>query len=139
MAALVFVALCGLSVVLASRGTLVALRSFSLQWLLLLCSKGSGHAGFSSCSAQAQLLACRPSCSVAYGIFLDQSLNLCPLHWQASSYPLHLQGSPMDYGFKSIFFFKIWLPQVLVVAHMIFLLWPGDFRAYRLSRCGAQV
>ena len=27
---------------------------FSLQWLLLLCSTGSGHAGFSSCGAWAQ-------------------------------------------------------------------------------------
>ena len=25
------------------------------------------------------------SCSVACGIFLDQGLNLCPLHWQADS------------------------------------------------------
>ena len=29
------------------------------------------------------------SCSVAYEIFLDQSLNPCPLHWQVGSYPLH--------------------------------------------------
>ena len=28
------------------------------------------------------------------GIFLDQGLNLCPLHWQADSQPLDLQGSP---------------------------------------------
>ena len=25
------------------------------------------------------------SCSIAWGIFLDQGLNLCPLHWQAAS------------------------------------------------------
>ena len=30
---------------------------------------------------------------MACGIFLDQGLNPCPLHWQAYSYPLH-QGSP---------------------------------------------
>ena len=31
---------------------------------------------------------------MACGIFRDQGLNLCPLHWQVDSYPLHHQGSP---------------------------------------------
>ena len=35
-------------------------------------------------------------CSVGCGIFLDQGLNLCPLHWQADSQPLHLQRNPME-------------------------------------------
>ena len=30
---------------------------------------------------------------MACGIFLDQGLNLCPLHWQADSYPVHHRGS----------------------------------------------
>ena len=34
------------------------------------------------------------SCSVACGIFPDQGLNPCPLHWQADSLPLSHQGSP---------------------------------------------
>ena len=34
------------------------------------------------------------SCSTACGIFLDQALNLCPLHSQVDSYPLSYQGSP---------------------------------------------
>ena len=34
------------------------------------------------------------SCSTAGGIFPDQGSNLCPLHWQADSYPLRYQGSP---------------------------------------------
>ena len=34
------------------------------------------------------------SCSTACGIFLDQGLNPCPLHWQVDSQPLHHQGSP---------------------------------------------
>ena len=34
------------------------------------------------------------SCSAAGGIFSDQGLKVCPLHWQADSYPLHHQGSP---------------------------------------------
>ena len=34
------------------------------------------------------------SCSAVCGIFLDQGLNSCPLHWQVNSYPLCPQGSP---------------------------------------------
>ena len=32
-----------------------------------------------------------PTCSVARGIFLDQEVSLCPLHWQADSQPLDHQ------------------------------------------------
>ena len=35
----------------------------------------------------------RLSCSPACGIFPDQGSNLCLLHWQVDSYPLHHQGS----------------------------------------------
>ena len=41
-----------------------------------------------------------PSCSAACGIFPDQGLNLCPLHWQADSQPLRHQGSPEVEYFK---------------------------------------
>ena len=34
------------------------------------------------------------SCSAACGIFPDQGLNLCPLHWQEDYEPLRHQGSP---------------------------------------------
>jgi len=34
------------------------------------------------------------SCSVACGIFLDQGLNPCPLHWFMDSSPLSHQGNP---------------------------------------------
>ena len=34
------------------------------------------------------------SCSAACGILPDQGSNLCLLHWQADSSPLHHQGSP---------------------------------------------
>ena len=44
------------------------------------------------------------SCSTACGIFLDQGLNLCLLHWQADSLPLRHQRSP-DYLF--FFFFLL--------------------------------
>ena len=40
------------------------------------------------------------SCSTACGIFLDQGLNLCPLHWQVDSYPLGHLGSPRDFILK---------------------------------------
>ena len=51
----VFVAVCGLSLVAVSEGySLLQCAGFSLQWLLLLRSMGSGHAGFSSCSTWAQ-------------------------------------------------------------------------------------
>ena len=46
----VFVAACGLSLVVASRGcSLLRCVGFSLLWLLLLRSTGSRCAGFSSC------------------------------------------------------------------------------------------
>ena len=34
------------------------------------------------------------SCSAACGISSHQGLTLCPLHWQADSYPLYHLGSP---------------------------------------------
>lgn len=36
------------------------------------------------------------SCFSTSGIFLDQGLNLCSLHWQADSYLPHHQGSPKE-------------------------------------------
>ena len=42
----------------------------------------------SSCGSRAQLLR-------ACGIFPDQGLNPCSLHWQADSQPLRHQGSPL--------------------------------------------
>ena len=51
----VFVAVRGLSLVAASGGySSLQCASFSLQWLLLLWSTGSRHAGFSSCGMRAQ-------------------------------------------------------------------------------------
>ena len=45
----------------------------------------------------------------ACGIFSDQELNLCPLHWKVSSQPLNHQGSP-----KASTYIKIvpWLDSV---------------------------
>ena len=40
-------------------------------------------------------------CSAACGIFMDQGLNLYPLHWQADSYPLSHQGNPKLFSLKA--------------------------------------
>ena len=53
----VFVAVCELSLVVASRGySSLRYAGFSLQWLLLLWSTGSRCVGFSTCGTQAQQL-----------------------------------------------------------------------------------
>ena len=65
------------------------------------------------------------SCSAACGIFPNYGSNLCPLHWQADSYPLSHQGSPgmsiycissqMEHlqGPESIW---LWFPDLLFLA-----------------------
>ena len=73
----VFVAALGPSLVAASGGHSL-LRCAGLQWLLLLRSMGSRHAG-------SVVVAHGPSCSAACGILPDQGSNPCPLHWQADS------------------------------------------------------
>ena len=84
----VFVAVRGLSPVAASGGHSSSRRmGLSLSRPLLLWNTGSRRAG-------SVIVAHRPSCSVACGIFPDQGSNLCPLHWQADSQPLRHQGSP---------------------------------------------
>ena len=84
----VFVSVRGLSPVAAS-GCHSSSRCAgpSLSWPLLLQSTASRRAG-------SVVVAHRPSCSAACGIFPDQGSNPHPLHWQADSQPLHHQGSP---------------------------------------------
>ena len=62
---------------------------------LSLWSTGSRCAG-------SAIVAHRPSCSTACGIFPDQGSNPCPLHWQADSQPLRHQGSPETKHFTAI-------------------------------------
>ena len=84
----VFVSVRGLSLVAASGGhSSSRCTGLSLSCPLLLRSTGSRHAG-------SVVVARGPSCSAACGIFPDQGLNPCPLHWQADSQPLRHQGSP---------------------------------------------
>ena len=78
----------GLSLVAASGGhSSSRCVGLSLSQPLLLRSTGSRRAG-------SAIVAHGPSRSAACGIFLDQGLNPCPLHWQADSQPLRHQGSP---------------------------------------------
>ena len=67
----------------------------SLSRPLLLRSTGSRRAG-------SVIVAHGPSCSAACGIFPDQGLNPCPLHWQADSQPLPHQGSPTSLFFIGV-------------------------------------
>ena len=84
----VFVSVRGLSLVAASGGhSSSRCAGLSLSRPLLLWSTSSRRAG-------SVVVAHRLSCSVACGIFPGQGLNLCPLHRQADSQPLHHQGSP---------------------------------------------
>ena len=77
----------GLSLVAASGGhSSSRCAGLSLSWPLLLRSTGSRRPG-------SVVVAHRPSCSAACGIFPDQGSNPCPLHWQADSQPLCHQGS----------------------------------------------
>ena len=84
----VFVSVQGLSLVAASGGHSSSwCTGLSLLRPLLLPSTGSRRAG-------SVIVAHGPSCSAARGIFPDQGLNPCPLHWQTDSQPLRHQGSP---------------------------------------------
>ena len=73
---------------------------FSLRWLFLLWSMGS------------VVVAYGLSCSTACGIFLDQGLNSCLLHWQSNSLTLSHQGSP------KIYFFFFYYVQFCVLTHV---------------------
>ena len=87
----VFVSVRGLSPVVASGGhSSSRCTGLSVSRPLPLRSTGSRHAG-------SVVVAHGPSCSTACGIFPDQGLNLCPLHWQADSQPLCHQGSPLSF------------------------------------------
>ena len=85
----------GLSLFAASGGhSSSRCAGLSLSRPLLLRSTGSRRAG-------SVIVAHGPSCSAACGIFPDQGSNLCPLHWQADSQPLHHQGSPLKKFFNA--------------------------------------
>ena len=92
----VFISVRGLSLVVAS-GSHSSSRCVGLSPSrpLLLRSTASRCAGSAT-------VAHGPSCSVACGIFPDQDLNPCPLHWQADSQPLRHQGSPPPFSLITV-------------------------------------
>ena len=95
----VFVSVRGLSLVAASGGhSSSRCAGLSLSRPLWLRSTGSRRAG-------SVIVAHGPSCSVACGIFPDQSSNPCPLHWQADSQALRHQGSPKSCSFNSVIYY----------------------------------
>ena len=57
-------------------------KACGLQELPLPGSRAQAHCGHGL------------SCSMAGGIYPDQGLNPCLLHWQADSLPLSHRGSP---------------------------------------------
>ena len=83
----------------------------------------SWHAGLSLSrplllrSTGSAVVAHGPSCSAACGIFPDEGLNPCPLHWQADSQPLHHQGSPIS-SFKGIL--PIGCASIIIVLTMFY-------------------
>ena len=95
----VFVATCRLSLVAASGGySLLRCMGFPLRQLFLVVEHGLQvcrlqylwHAGSVVVahvlqSAGLVVVAHGLSCSAVCGIFLDQDLKTCPLHWQADS------------------------------------------------------
>ena len=95
----VFVAFCSGFLWVAVSGGYSSLRCvvFSLQWPLLWQSTGSRRVGS---AVAAHVLSHTSAC----GVFWDQGLNPCPLHWQANSYPLLHQVSPLKCMFLSIHF-----------------------------------
>ena len=74
------VAVCGLLIVVASLVGSAGSRVHRLQSLWHTGSVVAAH---------------RRSCSAACGVFLDQESNPCLLPWQADSYSLSCQGSPI--------------------------------------------
>ena len=84
------------------RWLLAAERRLEGAWVSVLQSMGSEVAVRGLYSTGLVVLVHGLSCSAACGIFLDQGLNLCLLHFQADCLPLSHQGSPKSKLFKEI-------------------------------------
>ena len=94
--------------VLGLRGFARAFSSWRAGAILCCGAWASHHSDVSCCGGRALgpwasvvtaqvslvVVAYRLSCSIARGIFLDQTSSPCPQHWQVDSCPLHHQGSP---------------------------------------------
>ena len=85
------------------------------------------------------VVAHRLSCSVAYGIFLDQGANPCPLHWQVDSLPLSHQGSLSKYLMNDVPYSAL-DPQDAVVKKILHFSWKSKkHKQIRISEHGSAV
>ena len=91
---------CGCSLVAANRGDSVAVHGLLLGVVLSLYRAQSPGA------RATEVVVRGISCSVACGIFPDQGLNPCALHWEEDSYPLYYQGCP-QFLFSFLIFYAI--------------------------------
>ena len=113
----------GLSLVVASGGhSSSRCVGLSLSWPLPLRSTGSRRTG-------SVVVAHRPSCSAACGIFPDQGSNPCPLHWQADSQPLRHQGSPRFLFLSLLILSSIWSALFPILSDALFILLTEFFRS----------
>ncbi|KAJ8789945.1 hypothetical protein J1605_021643 [Eschrichtius robustus] len=84
------------------------------------------------------IVAHRPSCSAACGIFPDQGSNPCPLHWQADSQPLRPQGSPFVVfliQLKKLIFYKPNCAECRVEKVTVYFVPIGNSDSCRLDGC----
>ena len=86
---LLFIVVCRLLIEAAS---LVSERRLQGPWASVVVALGLQN-------ADSVVVVHRLSSSASCGIFLNKESNPCPLHWQADSYPLWHQGSPLFFGF----------------------------------------
>ena len=80
----------GFSLAAESRGYSVArLAGFPWRWFLLVWSAGPGARELQQLQRVGSVVVAHGlSCSAACGIFSDQGLNWCLLHWQTASSPM---------------------------------------------------
>ena len=88
----VFTAACGLRLAAVSGGHSLLRCSGGAQALGTQASATVVH-GLRALAQQLRRQGSR--CSKGCGLFLDQGLDLCSLYWQADSYLLYHQGSPL--------------------------------------------
>ena len=81
----VFVAACGFSLVVGSWGYSLVVIHGLIAVASLVVEEALG-------TRASVVVVHRFCCSEARGIFPDRAWNLCPLHWQADSYPLCYQA-----------------------------------------------
>ena len=98
----------GLYLVAVSRGySLAAVSGLLIAVASLLVEHRLSVFGLNNCGMWASVVAAQGlqstgsivvahelSCCMVCGVFLDQGLNPCFLHWQVDSLPLNHQGSP---------------------------------------------